>query len=153
MVGVEHLARAPATSVLSSVRVVPRQLEHGVEPGADPAGLRALVAGALQLADLAQRGLADLVGQVGRLDAGAVVVGAVRLVLAELLADGGELLAQQELALALLHALAHVVADLLGDLELGQVLAGPVDRPSSAARSTSGVSSSSRFCSSVRYGA
>ena len=79
----------------------------------------------LELADLAQRGLADLLGQVGGLDAGAVVVAAVGLVLAEFLADRGELLAQQELALALVHALADVVADLLADLELGQVLAGP----------------------------
>ncbi len=88
-----------------------------------------LVAGPLQLADLAQCRLADLVRQVGLLDPGPVVVRAVRLVLAELLADRGELLAQQELALALLHALAHVVADLLGDLQLGQVLAAPADEP------------------------
>ena len=116
-------------------------------------GLRVLVAGALELVDLAQRGLADVLGQVGGLDPGAVVVGALGLALAELLADRGELLAQQELALALLHALADVVADLVGDLDLGQVVAGPLDQRSRAARSTSGVSSSSRFCSTERYGA
>ena len=66
-----------------------------------------------------------LLGQVGGLDPGAVVLGALGLVLAELLADRGELLAQQELALPLVHALAHVVADLLGHLELGEVVAGP----------------------------
>ena len=70
-------------------------------------------------------GRADRLGQVGLLDAGAVVVGALRLALAQLLADRGELLAQQELALGLLHALADVLADLLGDLLLGEVLAWP----------------------------
>ena len=118
---------------------VPRQLEHGVQPGADPAGLGALVARALQLADLAQRGLADLLGQVGRLDAGAVVVGALGLVLAELLADGGELLAEQELALALVHALADVVLDLLGDVELGEVLARPLEHPRQARLDVGGL--------------
>ena len=53
---------------------VPGQVEHGVQPGADPAAFRALVAGALQLADLAQRGLAHVAGQVGRLDAGPVII-------------------------------------------------------------------------------
>ena len=132
VVGVEDLAGARDVGGVLGAHV-PRQLEHGVEPGADPAGLGALVARALQLADLAQRGLADLLGQVGGLDAGAVVVGALGLVLAELLADRGELLAQQELALALVHALADVVLDLLGDLELGEVLARPLRAPASAA--------------------
>ena len=54
---------------------------------------------ALQLVDLVERGLQHVLGQVGRLDAGAVVVGALRLAFAQLLADRGELLAQQELAL------------------------------------------------------
>jgi hypothetical protein len=59
---------------------------------------------------------------------GAVVlgaVGAVRVQLAQLLADRGELLAQQELALLALDALADVLADLLGDLLLGEVLLRP----------------------------
>ena len=81
----------------------------------------------LELADLAQRGLAHLLGQLGGFDAGAVVVGPFGLALAQFLADGGELLAQQELALPLVHALADVVADLLGDLELGEVLARPAE--------------------------
>ena len=73
-------------------------------------------------------GLADGVGQVGGLDPGAVVVGALGLALAELLADRGELLAQQVLALGLLHALADVLADLVGELGLGEVVAGPGDQ-------------------------
>ena len=60
VVGVEHLAgRAEVGVVLGAGR--PRHLEHGVEPGADPAGLGRRVAGALELADLAQRGLAYVV--------------------------------------------------------------------------------------------
>ena len=53
---------------------VPRQVQDGVQPGADPAALGALLAGAFQLADLAQRGLADLVGQVSSFDASTVIV-------------------------------------------------------------------------------
>ena len=151
VIGVQH--RAGGGDVGESVvLVVPRQLQDGVQPGADPARLGALVAGPLELADLAQRGLADVLGQVGRLDPGAVVLGALGLVLAELLADGVELLAEQELALALLHPLADVVGDLVVDLDLGEVVLGPLDQHASAARRTSGVSSSWRFCSSVRYG-
>ena len=107
---------------------VPRDVQHRVQPGPDPAGLRALVGGPLQLADLGQRGLAHVLGQVGGLHPGPVVVGAVGLVLAQLLADRGQLLAQQELALGLLHALADVLGDLLRDLLLGHVLAGPADQ-------------------------
>ena len=151
VVGVEHRARRHDVGGVLG-RDVPRQLEHGVEPGPDPRGLGALVAGALELVDLAQQRLAHGVGHVGGLDPGAVVVGALGLALAELLADRGELLAQQELALALLHALADVLTDLVGDLGLGEVLAGPLDQVSSRA-STSGVSSSSRLRSMERYGA
>ena len=118
---------------MSSRADVPRQLEHGVEPGADPADLGRLLGGALELVDLVQGGLAHVLGQVGGLDAGAVVrllgagLAAVdRCQLAQLLADGGELLAQQELALLLVHALLDVLADGLGDVQLGEVLLGPL---------------------------
>ncbi len=46
-------------------------------------------------------------------------------VLAELLADRTHLLAQQELALTLLHALAHVGADLVLELDVGERVLGP----------------------------
>ena len=127
VVGVQDLPRRRQVRRVLGADV-PRQVEHGVQPGADPAAFRALVAGAFQLADLAQRGLAHLLGQVGGLDAGPVVIGPVGFALAQLLADGGELLAQQELLLRLLHALAHVLGDLVVDLDLGQVVAGPVDQ-------------------------
>ena len=103
VVGVKHRpSRAEVRVVLGPRR--PRHLQHGVQPGTDPARLGRGVAGPLQPADLTQRRLADLVRQIGRLDARAVVARAVRLVLAQLLADRGELLAQQELPLALLDA-------------------------------------------------
>jgi hypothetical protein len=97
----------------------PGQLEHGVEPGPDPRGLGVLLAGALELVDLLQRSRAHLVRKVCGLDPGAVVVRALGLTFAELLADRGELLSEQELALGLLHPLAHVLADLVRDLGLG----------------------------------
>jgi hypothetical protein len=107
-------------SAASTVRTFQGQVQHRVEPGPDPARLGVLVAGALQLADLAQRPLADRLRQIGRLDAGAVVVRAVRLAVAELLADRLELLAQQVLPVALLDRLAYVRLDLVADLWDGE---------------------------------
>ena len=127
VIGIEHGAgRDHVGGVLG--RDAPGQLEHGVEPGPDPRGLRALVAGPLELVDLAQQRLAYGVGDVGGLDAAAVVVGPFGLALSELLADRGELLTQQELPLALLHALADVLTDLVGDLGLGEVVPRPADQ-------------------------
>ena len=108
----------------------PGQLEHGVEPRADPARLRALVAGALELVDLALDGLADMLGKVTRLELGPIVVGVGVVAvaqLAELLADRIELAAQQELALRLLHALFDVGLDLLAQREVGERVAGPAE--------------------------
>ena len=126
VVGVQHLAGAgDVVAVVGRAR--PRQLEHGVEPGADPGGLGVLLAGPLELVDLPEQRLAHVVGHLGGLHPAAVVVGALGLALAELLADRRELLAEQELALGLLHPLADVLADLVGDLGLGEVVAGPGD--------------------------
>ena len=133
VIGVQHLARGGDVGRVGGLGV-PGQLEDGVQPGADVAGLGALVAGPLELADLAKRRLADVVGQIRLLDTGSVVLRSVRLVLAELLADGVQLLAQQELALALLHALADVVGDLVVDLGLGEVGLGPLDQHGQARR-------------------
>src|SRR5207247_320427 len=47
--------------------------------------------------------------------------------LPQLFADGFELLAQEELALALVHALSHLAADLLLQLQIGQRPIGPGD--------------------------
>ena len=127
VVGIQHLAGGDDVVAVIGADV-PGQLEHRVQPGADPAGFGTLVAGTFEPSDLAQSRFEDLVGKLGRLHAGAVVVGAVGLTLAELLSDRGKLLAQQELPLALLHALVHVAADALGDIELGEVGAAPLDQ-------------------------
>ena len=93
-------ARAAARSVLSSVRVV-----HGISSTVSsqvriqPASGEASLARS-SLPTSRMRRLAYLLGQLGGLDPGPVVGRAVGLVLAQLLADRGELLAQQELALA-----------------------------------------------------
>ena len=128
---VEYLPRAgDVVGVLGPL--VPRDVEDGVEPGADPADFRRLVRGPLELVDLAQRGRLDRLRQVGLFDPGPVVVllGALAVAaqLVELLADRGELLAEQEFLLLLLHALGHVLADGLRDVKLGQVVLDPADR-------------------------
>ena len=129
VVGVQHRPRAgDVVGVLGAL--VPRHLQERVQPGPDPAGLRRLVRAALELRRLLQRRLADLLRQVGSLDPGPVVLllgGGLAVQLGQLLPDGGELLAKQELTLLLLHAFLDVVADGLGDVQLGQVLAGPAD--------------------------
>ncbi|BFO15237.1 hypothetical protein SHKM778_16250 [Streptomyces sp. KM77-8] len=126
MLGVEYGLGAPdVVGVLGAL--VPRDLQDRVEPGADPGALGRLVGGALQLVDLLERGLADLLRQAGGLDAGPVVVGLLALPLAaqlaQLLAHGFELAAQQELALLLVDALLDVLGDGLGDVLLGEVVA------------------------------
>ncbi len=139
--GIEH--RAGARDVVGVVGArVPRHVQDGVQPGPDPARLWRCVRAALQFRRLAQRGLAHALRQVSVLDPGAVVVllrsgGAVQG--RQLLADRGELLAQQELALLLLHALADVVADGLGDVELGEVIAGPAHELLQPRRRVEGV--------------
>lgn len=126
VLGVEHgLGAGNVVGVLGPLG--PGEFQDGVEPGPYPGALGALVGGPLQLLDLLEGGLADLLGEVGGLDAGAVVVALVLLALAvqltELLADGVELAAEQELALLLVDALLDVLGDGLGDVLLGEVLA------------------------------
>ncbi len=130
VVGVQHRPRArDVVRVLGAL--VPRQLQDGVQPGTDPGALGRLVGGALQLVDLLEGRLADLLGQVCRLDPGAVVallVGRVAVQLGQLLADGLQLLAQQELLLLLGDALLDVLADGVVDLLLREVVAHQPER-------------------------
>ena len=127
VIRVEDLARArDVVGVVAAL--VPRDLQHRVQPGADPAALWRLVRGPLQLGRFLERGLAHLLGQVRGLDPGLVVLflGArLAVQLGQFLADGGQLLAEQELALLLLHALADIVLDRLRDVQLGQLVPGP----------------------------
>ena len=131
VVGVQD--RPAAADVVGIVGVgVPRDLEHRVQPGPDPASLRRCVRAALQLGGFLQRRLGHLLRQVSRLDPDPVVVflrGRLAVQLGELLADRRELLAEQELALLLLHALADIILDGLGDIELGKLVARPSGQP------------------------
>ena len=123
-----RIARAPRDVVGVVAAGVPRDLQHRVQPGADPAALGRGVGGALQLGRFLHRGLVHLLRQGGGLDPGPVVLflGArLAVQLSQLLADRGQLLAEQELALLLLHALADVVLDGLRDVQLGQLVPGP----------------------------
>ena len=74
VVGVEDARRLGDVEAVLGLDA-PGNLEHRVEPGADPARLGALVARALELVDLALDRLADVLGQVARLELGPVVVG------------------------------------------------------------------------------
>ena len=62
VVGVEHGAGVGQVEVVVGA-LAPRQLEHGVEPRADPAVLHGLRVGALEPADLALDGRAHVVGR------------------------------------------------------------------------------------------
>src|SRR5207342_3641064 len=117
VVGVEHDARLGDVQVV--VRTdVPRDLDHPVEVRADPALLGRLLGRPLQAAQLAQRLFLDVLRHAGLGDLLAVLLDDVLFaVLAELFADRAHLLAQQELALALLHALADVRPDLVLQLQ------------------------------------
>ena len=128
MVGVEHPPGLADVDLLVAAHG-PRQIEDAVEPGADPALLgrsarscaRAAPArGAPRCARVSGSAVAELV------ELGPVVVGA-GVLLAELLADRGHLLAEQVLALLLLHPLGDVVADLGADVQLAEEVLGPRD--------------------------
>ena len=130
VIGVERAPGLPQVEVVLRARP-PRQLEDGVEPGADPAMLGALLARALQPGDLALDGLASRVRHLQPAQAAAVLLDGVRglVGLAQLLADGGQLLAQQEVALRALHALRDLVADPLPQGQVCEHVAHPAQEP------------------------
>ncbi len=86
--------------------------------------LGAVAAGGLEATELALGLLAGLVRERRLRDAGAVALDLVLAVggVAELLADGVHLAPQDELALRLLQAVGHVVADAAAQLDLAQGL-------------------------------
>src|SRR5207302_1171800 len=99
---------------------------HPVEPGADVTGLRALIAHPLEPIELTLRRVAGRVGHARLGDLGAVRLDCVFAIrLAQLLAYGVELLAQEELALCALHPLRDISTDLVAELQLGQRVACP----------------------------
>ncbi len=119
MVGVEHLTRVHRIEPLVGA-LRPRHGDQPVEVGADHRRLAGLVAHPLEPAELALGLLADGLRHLGLGDLGAVLLGDRYVVLAQLLADGVHLAAQQVLALLLLRAGLDILADALSDLELGQ---------------------------------
>ena len=127
VVGVEHLARRHRIQVLLGA-LAPRHRDQPVQVGADHARLAGLLAHPLQAAQLLQRLLLDLLGHLGGLDLRAVLLDDRRLVFVELLADRLHLLAQEVLALLLVGALLHVLADALAHLQLGEAVALQLDR-------------------------
>ena len=122
VVGIEHLARVNGIEPLLGA-LAPRHREQPVEVRPDHRGLAALFAHPLQPVELALGLLAHGLGHLGFGEAGAVVVGDRRVVLAELLADRLHLLAEDVLALLALCALLDVVADAAAHLKLGEPLA------------------------------
>ena len=91
--------------------------------------LGALLGGPLELADLPGDRRGDRLRQLQRVSPGAVVVGTGLTVtfVTQLLADGLELAAEQELALGLLHPLLDVGLDPLAQGDVGQHLARPAE--------------------------
>ena len=132
VVGVERWRGRRRRRARPSVRSVhgrPRTVSS--QPWIQPA-LHVLLGHALEAAELLAQGADDVVGHAGGLegvDAGAVVVDGLALggVVAQLLADGVHLAAQEVLALLLVDAVADVVGDLLGQLPLGEGLLGPAE--------------------------
>ena len=99
-------------------RLAPRQVEEGLDVGADDAELAARGLHLLQTAELLLDDLVDLVGHLLGVDAGLeiVEVAVVAVDLAELLLDGLVLLPEVVLLLVLIHLLFDLVLDLVGDL-------------------------------------
>ncbi len=133
-----HVAEALVILVEDATRVgdvqvvlgahVPGKLGHPIEVRADPPVLGRLLGGSLEPAELPLGLLADAVGHPGLRDLGAERLDHVlRTVFAELLADRGHLLAQDRLALTLLEAVRHLVADLLLHLHLGEGVLRPLE--------------------------
>ncbi len=127
VVGIQHLARGDRVQLLIGA-LAPRHRDQPVQVGADHARLAGLLACALQARELLQRLLLDRLWHLCGLDLGAVLLHDRALVLAQLLADRLHLLAQEVVALLLIGALLHILADALSDLQLGQALALQLDR-------------------------
>ena len=139
--------------------LAPRQLEHGVEPACGssraPCSARACAragrspARSPSTVASVERVLLDELGELRAVVVDEVLVVAV---LAQLLADRAHLLAQQELALVLLHALGHVLADPLVDSSSSASASLAQSSTFSTRASTSMVSSSSTLRSKERSG-
>ena len=115
---VEDLARAVEIEVVGR-RHAPRQRREPVEVGADHAVLGRRRREPLEPRELAVGRLAHVLGQLERVEplAQLVRVGLLGIALAQLLLDRLHLLAEEELALALLELRLHLRLDLRAELE------------------------------------
>ena len=115
---VEDLARAVEIEVVGRGDA-PRQRREPVEVRADHAVLRRGRRQPFEPRELAVGGLAHVLGQLERVEplAQLVHVGLLGVALAELLLDRLQLLAEEELALALLELRLHLRLDLRAELE------------------------------------
>ena len=131
---VQDLTRVHGIELLVGA-LVPRHGDQPVEVGADHARLAGLLAHALEAAELLVGLLAHGLGHARLGDLGAVLLDDVGRVLAQLALDRLHLLAQEVLALLLVGAGLHVLADALADLQLGQAVALDAGRRARGARS------------------
>ncbi len=122
MVGIQHRTRGDGVQALVRA-LAPRHGDQPIQVGANHARLACLLAHPLEPRELLVGLLANLVGHRRLVDLGPVLLRDGSVVLVQLLADRIHLLAQEVLALLLLSALLHVLADALADLELGEALA------------------------------
>ena len=122
VVGVEDLAAGLRVEPLLGADA-PRHGQQPVEVAADRLRLGRALAHALEAGELPLCLLAHVVGHRRLGDLRAELLDDGRLVLAELLADRLDLLAQHVLALLLLHAGVDVLADPLADLHQREALA------------------------------
>ena len=127
VVGVQHLARVHRVEPLLGA-LAPRHGQQPVEVVADHGRLGRLVAHALEPGELALGLLEDVLGHLGLGDLRAVLLDDRRLVLAQLLADGVELPAQDVLALLLLDVRLDVLLDAPPDLHQRESLALELER-------------------------
>ena len=124
MIGVEHSSRLIEVELIVGA-CVPRQLEDAIEPRTDPRVLGRLLAHVLQPVDLLVDRIGSLLRQCQFGDLGAVLTGNVAIVFAQLLADRGQLLTQQVLALLLVDTFGDVGSNLRRDLQFGEVILCP----------------------------
>ena len=108
--------------------LVPGHIEHPIEVVPYPACLRVLLAGPLEPVELALDFLTDGVGHASVFDLLAIFGGNVAVAFAEFLLDRFELLAQQELALPLLHPFLDLAPDFVLERSVGENLASPGDQ-------------------------
>ena len=126
MVGVEN---CPGFVQVETVfgAILPRQVEDGVQPRTDPRMLGRLLAHAFQPVNVTEDNCTHLLGKIPVGNAGPIVRTHVAL-LAQLFADGVQLLAQQVLALGLVNVFCGLVAHLAAKLQGSEHLAHPVEQ-------------------------